>query len=91
MVHYLTEEMVRRGHKVTPFASGDSITSAELVPCTTEALRLDPDVRDSIPHQMLLLDKVRERAGSSTCSIASENCSDTLPREQPDISQSDCT
>lgn len=62
VVHYLTEELVRQGHKVTLFASGDSITSAELVPCTTQALRLDPDVRNSIPHQMLLLDKVRERA-----------------------------
>lgn len=62
VVHYLTEELVRQGHKVTLFASGDSITSAELVPCTTQALRLDPDVRDSIPHQMLLLDKVRQRA-----------------------------
>ncbi|MCG2641407.1 MULTISPECIES: glycosyltransferase family 4 protein [Bradyrhizobium] len=62
VVHYLTEELVRQGHKVTLFASGDSITSAELVPCTTQALRLDPDVSNSIPHQMLLLDKVRERA-----------------------------
>ncbi len=62
VVHYLTEELVRQGHKVTLFASGDSITSAELVPCTTQALRLDPDVRNSLPHQMLLLDKVRERA-----------------------------
>ena len=62
VVHYLTEELVRQGHKVTLFASGDSITSAELIPCTTQALRLDPDVRNSIPHQMLLLDMVRERA-----------------------------
>lgn len=63
VVYYLTEELVRQGHHVTLFASGDSITSAELVPCTPRALRLDPDVQDSIPHQMLLLDKVRERAG----------------------------
>ncbi|MCC8936224.1 D-inositol 3-phosphate glycosyltransferase [Bradyrhizobium ivorense] len=63
VVHYLTEELVRQGHKVTLFASGDSITSAELVPCTPRALRLDPDVENSIPHQMVLLDKVRERAG----------------------------
>ena len=62
VVYYLTEELVRQGHRVTLYASGDSITSAELVPCTPRALRLDPDVRDSIPHQMLLLDKIRERA-----------------------------
>jgi len=62
VVHYLTEELVRQGHEVTLFASGDSITSAELVACTPRALRLDPDVRDAVPHQMLLLDKVRQRA-----------------------------
>lgn len=63
VVHYLTEELVRQGHNVTLFASGDSITSAELVPCTPRALRLDPDAANSIPHQMVLLDKVRERSG----------------------------
>lgn len=62
VVSHLTEELVRQGHDVTLFASGDSITSAELVPCTTQALRLDPHVCDSIPHQMVLLDKVVERA-----------------------------
>ena len=39
---YLTEELVRLGHDVTLFASGDSITDAELVPCCARALRLDP-------------------------------------------------
>ena len=41
IVSYLTEELVRLGHDVTLFASGDSITSAELVCCCTRALRLD--------------------------------------------------
>ena len=62
IVSYLTEELVGLGHDVTLFASGDSITSAELVPCCTRALRLDPTVRDIIPHFMLMIDKVRERA-----------------------------
>jgi glycosyltransferase involved in cell wall biosynthesis len=62
VVSYLTEELVKQGHLVTLFASGDSITSAELVPCTPRAVRLDPGVRDPIPHHMLMLDKVRERA-----------------------------
>ena len=62
VVSYLTEELVRLGHDVTLFASGGSITSAELVPCGTRALRLDPAVRDTIPHFMLMIDKVRERA-----------------------------
>jgi glycosyltransferase involved in cell wall biosynthesis len=62
IVSYLTEELVGLGHDVTLFASGDSITRAELVPCCTRALRLDPGVRDTIPHFMLMIDKVRERA-----------------------------
>ena len=62
IVSYLTEELVRLGHDVTLFASGDFITSAELALCCTRALRLDPTVRDSIPHFMLMVDKVRERA-----------------------------
>jgi Glycosyltransferase Family 4 len=62
IVSYLTEELVRLGHDVTLFASADSITSAELAPCCTRALRLDPMVRDSIPHFTLMIDKVRARA-----------------------------
>jgi glycosyltransferase involved in cell wall biosynthesis len=62
IVSYLTEELVRLGHDVTLFASNDSITSAELVPCATSALRLDPAVKDPLPHYMLMLDKVRQRA-----------------------------
>ena len=62
IVSYLTEELVRLGHDVTLFASGDSITSAELASCCTRSLRLDPAVHDIIPHFMLMIDKVRERA-----------------------------
>ena len=62
IVSYLTEELVRLGHDVTLFASADFITSAELAPCCTRALRLDPTVRDIIPHFTLMIDKVRERA-----------------------------
>jgi glycosyltransferase involved in cell wall biosynthesis len=63
IVFWLTEELVRQGHAVTLFASGDSITPAELVPCTREALRLNASVKDPIPYYMLMLDKVRRRAG----------------------------
>ena len=42
IVSYLTEELVRLGHDVTLFASGDSITSAELAPCCTRALPRAP-------------------------------------------------
>ena len=62
IVSYLTEELVGLGHDVTLFASGDSITSAELSSCCIRSLRLDPTVRDTIPHFMLMIDKVFERA-----------------------------
>jgi glycosyltransferase involved in cell wall biosynthesis len=62
VVSYLTEELVRQGHNVTLFASGDSLTSAELAACTGAALRLTPTVRDVIPYYLLMLDQVRERA-----------------------------
>jgi glycosyltransferase involved in cell wall biosynthesis len=62
IVSYLTEELVREGHQVTVFASGDSRTRAELVACAPKALRLDPAVRDPIPHVLMMLDEVRRRA-----------------------------
>ena len=48
VVSYLTEELVRLGHDVTLFASGDSETSANLVACSRRALRLDAAIRDPL-------------------------------------------
>ncbi|MEO6947492.1 MAG: glycosyltransferase family 4 protein, partial [Nitrobacter sp.] len=62
IVSYLTEELVKSGHDVTLFASGDSVTSAKLVSCVPTALRLDPGVRDVIPYYMLMLDRVRRQS-----------------------------
>ena len=59
---YLTEELVHLGHHVTLFASGDSVTAAELVPCVPIALRLNQTVRDPIPYFMLMMGRVAERA-----------------------------
>lgn len=39
VIHALTEELVKRGHEVTLFASGDSMTSAKLVSVYPRALR----------------------------------------------------
>jgi glycosyltransferase involved in cell wall biosynthesis len=61
VVSYLTEELVRQGHQVTLFASGDSQTSAKLVRCCDVALRLNPIVVDPLPYHMILLDEVRRR------------------------------
>jgi len=64
IVSYLTEELVALGHDVTLFASGDSLTTARLVPCAPRALRLDPRNCDPNPYYMLMLDRVRRAAGS---------------------------
>lgn len=58
VVSYLTEELVRQGHDVTLFASGDSVTSARLQPVCDRALRLDPFCCNALPHHMLLLEHV---------------------------------
>jgi len=58
VVHYLTEELVRRGHQVVLFASGDSSTSAELYPCVPEALRLAGYSGDPSVHEVIQLDQV---------------------------------
>ncbi|MCK8783687.1 glycosyltransferase family 4 protein [Roseomonas sp. NAR14] len=62
IVSNLTEELVALGHEVTLFASGDSVTAAELdaiVPC---ALRLDPSVRDTLAPTVLQVSRVVRRA-----------------------------
>ena len=62
IVSYLTEALVAKGHDVTLFASGDSLTNARLVPCCRQSLRLDQGVVDPIPHYMVMLNKLRQRA-----------------------------
>jgi glycosyltransferase involved in cell wall biosynthesis len=62
VVSLLTEELVHRGHAVTLFASGDSETAAELVPCSDQGLRLDPAVTDYLAYTMTQLGTVYRRA-----------------------------
>lgn len=62
VVSWLTEELVQRGHEVTLFASGDSETSARLVPFRDQALRLDKNVIDPIAPHILLVEKVFQMA-----------------------------
>jgi glycosyltransferase involved in cell wall biosynthesis len=62
VVSYLTEELVRQGHEVTLFASGDSKTRARLVACAPRSLRLDPRCFDSLAFHVLQLEKVYRRA-----------------------------
>lgn len=58
VVSWLTEELVRQGHDVTLFASGDSLTNANLVPICSRALRLDSKCVDSLAHHIQLVERV---------------------------------
>jgi glycosyltransferase involved in cell wall biosynthesis len=62
VVSYLTEELVRLGHDVTLFASGDSETSAHLVSGCKTALRLTRTCRDPLAHHTVLMGKVLSMA-----------------------------
>jgi len=63
VVSHLTEELVRQGHDVTLFASGDSETAARLVPCCPQSLRLDSGCVDQLAHHIVLLERVMRDAG----------------------------
>lgn len=58
VVSYLTEELVRLGHEVTLFASGDSQTRAKLVAACPRALWRDSDCREILPHHVRLMELV---------------------------------
>lgn len=62
IVSYLTEELVRHGHEVTLFASGDSVTKARLVAACRRSLRLDKHCVDQMAHHILMLEQVVQRA-----------------------------
>jgi glycosyltransferase involved in cell wall biosynthesis len=62
VISLLTEALVQRGHQVTLFASGDSQTRADLVPCCPRGLRLDPEVSDYVAYTMTELGAVYDRA-----------------------------
>jgi glycosyltransferase involved in cell wall biosynthesis len=62
VVATLTDELVKQGHSVTLFASGDSHTCAELVPICPRALRLDYSGYEDIPFHIVQLERVAQRA-----------------------------
>jgi glycosyltransferase involved in cell wall biosynthesis len=62
VVHWLTEELVALGHDVTLFATGDSLTSARLVPVRPRAERFVPNFEVNGAPYMRLLELVRRRA-----------------------------
>jgi len=62
VVSYLTEELVRLGHEVTLFASGDSRTKAKLVAACPRALWRDENCHETLPHHVRLLELVFQDA-----------------------------
>lgn len=62
VVSYLTDELVRRGHEVTLFASGDSQTTARLIAVCPEALRRMDRLTDPVAYHVLQMGLVFERA-----------------------------
>ncbi|WP_129791876.1 glycosyltransferase family 4 protein [Sphingosinicella sp. CPCC 101087] len=57
VVWWLTEALVEMGHEVTLFASGDSVTSADLVTCSPVGLRLC-GVNDHTASTLAMLDRI---------------------------------
>lgn len=62
VVSLLTDELVRRGHEVTLFATGDSISLAKLESVHSRALRLDSTVKEYATYEMLQLSQVYQQA-----------------------------
>lgn len=62
VISYLTEELVRQGHDVTLFASGDSVTAARLVSVIEQSLRLDLNRQEWLMYHTMMLDQVAAMA-----------------------------
>jgi glycosyltransferase involved in cell wall biosynthesis len=62
VVSYLTDELVRMGHDVTLWASGDSQTLARLVAVRPVATRLDPTCSDPFASHILMIEQFAQRA-----------------------------
>ena len=63
IVSYLTEELVRLGHDVTLFASGDSVTTARLEAICPRALRINTGIFNRDAPMTMLLEQALGRPG----------------------------
>lgn len=64
IVSYLTEELIKRAHEVTLFASGDSVTKGRLIAPCKRSLRLDPACEMPLVYHVLQLDQLYQNAAS---------------------------
>lgn len=62
IVSYLTEELVRLGHDITLFASGDSVTTAHLEPICARALRLNTGIYNRDAPMTMLMEQALGRS-----------------------------
>jgi glycosyltransferase involved in cell wall biosynthesis len=62
VVSYLTEALVKLGHEVTLYASGDSLTQATLRPGCKRSLRLDKTSTDPLANHIYLAEQVFQEA-----------------------------
>ena len=63
IVHYLTEALISQGHKVTLFASGDSLSKGRLIANVEKGLRLNKDCVDPLAPHIVQMQEVLERVG----------------------------
>jgi len=61
MLSELTEELVKRGYDITLFASGDSKTSARIIPMIEKSIWLDHELKNPHAPVMRMLKKVFDR------------------------------
>src|SRR6516225_8455354 len=83
VVSYLTEELVRQGHEVTLFASGDSKTRATLQAPCGRALRLDSQCKDPLPYHFISLYRLARaidafHIDSLDRALCAQHCRETL-------------
>jgi glycosyltransferase involved in cell wall biosynthesis len=62
VVSYLTEELVRQGHEVTLFASGDSVTRARLVSAVGHSIRAQIGDQSWMAYHTIQMDQVAQMA-----------------------------
>jgi glycosyltransferase involved in cell wall biosynthesis len=62
VVSWLNDELIRKGHEVTLFASGDSTTKGRLIAPCQRSLRSDKNAIDKIAPYVLMVEKVSQMA-----------------------------